>query len=451
MTPEQLIDSPEAFASTSKRSSLKKRIIIVTIITTLIVISLLGFSYQDEIIRYHTNYQGYVVINTEGEVTSKITFDACTDVNEYEQLYAIRGIDWGGGFSGNQYCYDVNGNKVDPAKPLPPGATGDKIQTENVIFTLAENFYGKCIDEIYDYDGNEIDHSEIDSAIVKASAFTEGLLLMKSTVSEKYGYADEQGKWAIAPQYDDAQPFYDGLACAKKDDLWGFVDHTGSYVIAPRFKFCADFSEGYAAVSEDGEHFGIIDTEGNYVLEPTYAQLGGCHDGLFWAKESSGGEWGCIDASGNVVIDFQFNGSAWNFKNGYAMIKNSERLYGFIDTSGNITVPCMYERAKEFSADGYAAVEKDGLWGYVDANNNWLLEPQFKEARDFQNGYAIVYLNKNQLIKFNKNTLSGLRITYLLRYAKGIAVVIISFAIPLAALVLILVTIYKHVKDSRHY
>ena len=64
--------------------------------------------------------------------------------------------------------------------------------------------------------------------------------------------------------------------------------------------------------------------------------------------------------------------------------------YGFIhvaDSTANI--PPDYSRTGSFAA-GLAPVEKDGKWGFIDANNREVIAPQYDYAHNFDRGKAIV-------------------------------------------------------------
>lgn len=77
-------------------------------------------------------------------------------------------------------------------------------------------------------------------------------------------------------------------------------------------------------------------------------------------------------------------------------------------------------RISRFSKDGYAAVVQDDKYGIIDANGEWLFEPQFLvedydnsnesntileclgvnvDPPDVENGYCIVYLKNGQRVK----------------------------------------------------
>ena len=70
--------------------------------------------------------------------------------------------------------------------------------------------------------------------------------------------------------------------------LWGYIDFLGEWAIQPQFDGADDFRGDYAAAyepceDEDGEdyHEGVIDREGNWVVEPHYFVDGG-YDGWYY-------------------------------------------------------------------------------------------------------------------------------------------------------------------------
>src|SRR5205085_2679646 len=76
---------------------------------------------------------------------------------------------------------------------------------------------------------------------------------------EKWGYIDAERQFVIAPQFDDAGPFAQGLAPVKRDGLYGYIDMGGSWRIPPRYQSADVFSEGLGAVKQE-ERYGYINT-----------------------------------------------------------------------------------------------------------------------------------------------------------------------------------------------
>lgn len=96
--------------------------------------------------------------------------------------------------------------------------------------------------------------------------------LFRIIENNKIGYANEQGKIIIQPQFSAALPFQNGLAAFCEDCItaqdgehsnwtggkWGFINKQGEIVIEPVYdKVISDFSQGYATVERDGNVLNI--------------------------------------------------------------------------------------------------------------------------------------------------------------------------------------------------
>ena len=107
-------------------------------------------------------------------------------------------------------------------------------------------------------------------------------------------YIDENGK--IVMQFEDFTKlgsFHNGLAWfADKNDKVGYINEKGEIVIEPQFELYANvirediftqesfyaggnfYDDGYAIVETSDHKQGVIDMNGNYVLEPIYDNIG---------------------------------------------------------------------------------------------------------------------------------------------------------------------------------
>ena len=88
-------------------------------------------------------------------------------------------------------------------------------------------------------------------------------------------------------------------------------------------------------------------------------------------------------------IKTDFVDVAFRMQRGFGKIDES---YYLIDTSGEVVNGEAYEDADVFF-NGYAAVEKNGKWGFIDENGTQIIEPQYDDAKSFANGYAAVCRN----------------------------------------------------------
>jgi hypothetical protein len=114
-------------------------------------------------------------------------------------------------------------------------------------------------------DGAMAVNPKFDSA---GPAFFEGLIQV--AIDGHMGFADHEGKYFPVPHDgpDDShwfQYFSDGRSPIKQNRKWGFVDKTGQVVIAPQFDNAQHFSNGLASVFIKDGKSGLIDTSGRFV------------------------------------------------------------------------------------------------------------------------------------------------------------------------------------------
>ena len=86
-----------------------------------------------------------------------------------------------------------------------------------------------------------------------AQPFHEGLAAVMTGSEEdeagRWGYIDKQGRMAIAPAFQEATPFQNGLAAVRQDDLWGYIDAKGAWAIRPAYAEATGFNaQGTALV-----------------------------------------------------------------------------------------------------------------------------------------------------------------------------------------------------------
>lgn len=72
--------------------------------------------------------------------------------------------------------------------------------------------------------------------------------------------------------------------------------------------------------------------------------------------------------------------------------------WGYIDAQGQLAITPQYEDARPFH-QGLAAVRENGLWGYIDKRGQWVLAPQWAQAGDFSAaGIAVVQADGRPLL-----------------------------------------------------
>ncbi len=193
------------------------------------------------------------------------------------------------------------------------------------------------------------------------------------------------------------------------EGVWGFIDRNGEVVIAPRFEHARPFSEGLACVKVPGtsavdrelerSYEGFISVDGAFVIPPGPLEkaaaferydchsYGDFHEGLarIHLNDATGID-GFIDRAGKLVIWPEFDSSR-DFSEGLAYVElgrrwsgaNPDRV-GFIDRLGNFVIENnAFTSALDF-AEGRATVEVLGKSGareraLIDTQGRYVIPP----------------------------------------------------------------------------
>lgn len=140
--------------------------------------------------------------------------------------------------------------------------------------------------------------------------FAEGLARFR--MGKKFGFFDQKGKIIIAPQFDFAFPFHEGLAaicigCKEtpegeyryvKGGRWGYIDKRGTMVIPARFEEGGTFEKGKAEVKWNGKKV-FIDRRGLIINGSTSGMKGE-------GKQSIGSAR--MEEDGTIVLELRAEG-----------------------------------------------------------------------------------------------------------------------------------------------
>ena len=74
--------------------------------------------------------------------------------------------------------------------------------------------------------------------------------------------------------------------------------------------------------------------------------------------------------------------------------------WGFINAQGEEIIAPQYDDARDFS-NGFAAVCREDLWGFVDTNGNNIIPLQYDDVDDFtEQGFAIGLIDDTPYVLF---------------------------------------------------
>ncbi|MEW5822606.1 MAG: WG repeat-containing protein, partial [Cyanobacteriota bacterium] len=109
----------------------------------------------------------------------------------------------------------------------------------------------------------------------------------------KYTYMNKSGDLITTKKFEKASPFTEERAFVMENDKWGIIDTSGNYVVEPQFddfvpyyngmaqvgiktdeildvEYAVVTGSGYVTITKYRHKWGIIDKNGNYILKPSY-------------------------------------------------------------------------------------------------------------------------------------------------------------------------------------
>jgi len=156
--------------------------------------------------------------------------------------------------------------------------------------------------------------------------------------------------------------------------------------------------------------YGVIDFDGNTIVEPLWDACYVFDEGMMCFESYDREVFAIYNADGELVSTFPVPEEAdciEYFKNGYALIE-VDGLWGYMDMNGEIIIEPKYEMdtwagfepdyyfdEKYNFSEGLAAVCLDGKIGYIDINGEEVIPFVFDEAYMFEDGQARVFVKNS--------------------------------------------------------
>lgn len=229
----------------------------------------------------------------------------------------------------------------------------------------------------------------------------------------KYGFVNAAGDFVIAPQYDAAQPFFQGQAIVRKGSNCGVINEKNEPVLPFKYNLISPADENTYLVAVEGhmkdghlvdEKYGFISSSGQVVLKPEYVEMSDFDRFGLAAIRHKSGKCGFINRNYQFVVPAEFDFSGTFNSNGVTWINRGGRLndggqvrgggFMLITADGNMFIP------GEYASIGYFTPDSAPL------NQEWLnsLTPSYK--RIWKDGNHNYYSQK----KIYLNTTPGYRI-----------------------------------------
>lgn len=180
-------------------------------------------------------------------------------------------------------------------------------------------------------------------------------------------------------------------------ELFGYINSNGEYVIAPAYQSAGEFHDGVAVTydyysSDENPHavYRVIDEEGTVLYESNDSIRDYSNGAAVFSDPDNNYAFGYLDTTGQILIPSGYLWAEDFNENGQAAVGLAVGSFGIIDKSG--TVLESYDVSEEYS---YYSV-KDGYIIYNLSGNNLMGVINFAGEEVFAPEYSeITYLGNN--------------------------------------------------------
>ena len=119
----------------------------------------------------------------------------------------------------------------------------------------------------------------------------------------KYGFKDENNKIVIAPEYDYAFDFADGIAIVQRKGLWGFINAENKAITKCEYLKCGEF-DGNCAMVLTADGLGMCSLSGEIIVDPKFDDIEALDNGMFLVTKNY--KLGLYAPGKGLVLDPKF-------------------------------------------------------------------------------------------------------------------------------------------------
>lgn len=188
-----------------------------------------------------------------------------------------------------------------------------------------------------------------------------------------------------------------------KNDKYGLINKNGNILIENKYNYIQYLYDNYFIVGGETGKSGIINEKGEEILPIKYEVIQKLNkDNIIQAmvgnilelynkemKNILSMENGKIEIHDKYIKIYSSTQTAYIsndgiVKNNFELFKNNifaserEGKWGFVDKDNNVIVDYQYDKVTEINELGFAGIKKDGKWGVIDEKANIILEPTYK-------------------------------------------------------------------------
>ena len=201
--------------------------------------------------------------------------------------------------------------------------------------------------------------------------------------SGKVGYSDSLGSWLIAPEYDDASFFYNGLAAIEKDGKQGLINKKNELITDVIFDEIE--TDAMLFVVNIGDKYGVVNRNGDFVFDTIYQDISILDGAYICALKDS--LYAFYNRSGIQVTSEMYD-FVLNFKFGVCPVSIKGKL-GLLDSTLRFIIPCDYEAIYTFSDSLFILENEDNSRQLCTRGGEKLNDSLYQEIHKVINGFSI--------------------------------------------------------------
>lgn len=207
------------------------------------------------------------------------------------------------------------------------------------------------------------------------------------------------GEVVVPAQYDKAWIFSEGIACVYGDGVLRFIDHEGEQVMGKEFPYTARiddycFHNGLCSMLGDGNRIGLIDKQGNWVVDPIYYEMAYDEKG-FWYTRDREWNYGLLAADGHVLLPIEYDHLSINHSDSCIYVSRFDHVDQVLDFNCNVINSCNFSEVEVMQYhtdkyDEYGGLESavancrryrtfDSYYGLMDKDGNLITPPFYTD------------------------------------------------------------------------
>ena len=271
---------------------------------------------------------------------------------------------------------DLTGKVIIPAEHK-------KISFSNGMYSAPGRLYdksGNVVVEIADY--------EYSDRIGQTSL--NGLTCIVD--KKKCRYVDRKGNTILSGNWENGTDFIDGIAAVKEGGVWNFINERGQLIVSNCYEsICFEdgewLSEGVIGV-QINDKYGFVDTAGREVTPIQYNYI--CTPFVNGTAVVDKRQHCFIDHGGDTVSNIKAYDVYLSRVEGFLPFLNSSGRLGMISPEKGNVFPTEFDNFPPIFSEGLLLMKKNGKFGFVDLDNNTIIDFIYDQAGTFSGGYAYV-------------------------------------------------------------